>query len=235
MLYFLLDSILKCILIADVIERRFPNEFRNCIVETSYNLIYLYSKFEMFLSKTNCKLKKIIEENPTLSKLKQDFDLLMRPEKSLMFEWVKNGQLCDIISTDNNDLDFDFILFSWLNDTKKYINKKIIYDKNEGTSLSEESEIKFILVELKIGDIIHKVDLKTNEFNYYLVGNKFTKHFFTFYLKQYLKITQEIKDDDKITLKIIDHDVNTVELYFTDKNEYILLEKNGYKLSNKND
>ena len=60
MLYELLDATFKCLLIADVVERRFPAEFRNCIIETTFNLIYFYSNFEIFLSKTNCKLKKMI-------------------------------------------------------------------------------------------------------------------------------------------------------------------------------
>ena len=85
-------------------------------------------------------------------------------------------------------------------------------------------------MEFKIGDNEpYKVDLKTDKFNYYLVGNKFTKQFFIFYLKNYLEI-KEIKDD-KVNLKIIDHDINTFEIDFTDKNESIVLEKNGYQLS----
>ena len=76
--------------------------------------------------------------------------------------------------------------------------------------------------------------MKTDEFNFYLVGNSFTKQFFIYYLKQIVKSTEEIKDDDKINLKFIDHDVNTIDLDFTDKNENIILEKTGYKLSNLN-
>lgn len=240
MLYGLLDSIIKLVLITDVIERRFPDEFRNCIVETSCNLIYLYSNFEIFLSKTKCNLKKIIEENPTLSKIKHDFDLLMEPVTPPMYKYVKDGQFYDIIGSVNTtfDFDFDFILFSWLSDSKKYSNKKIIYEKNEKNeiaTLTEESDIKFMLVELKVGDTIHKIDLKTSDFNYYLVGNKFTKQFFIFYLKYYLKCIEQIKYDETIKLKIIDHDVNSIELDFTDKNESILIEKNSYKISNKND
>jgi hypothetical protein len=82
-----------------------------------------------------------------------------------------------------------------------------------------------------IGDNKHKVELKTNDFNYYLVGNKFTKEFFTYYLREHLKNNDEIKDDDKFSIKIIDHDVNTVELDFTHQNESILLGKNGYNKS----
>jgi hypothetical protein len=74
--------------------------------------------------------------------------------------------------------------------------------------------------------------LKTEEFNFYMIGNRFTKQFFIYYLTQILKISEEIKDDDKFSLKIIDHDVNTIELDFTEKNENIILEKTGYKLSN---
>jgi hypothetical protein len=47
-------------------------------------------------------------------------------------------------------------------------------------------------------------------------------------LTEILKITES---DDKFSLHIIDHLVNKVELDFSDKNDHILLEKTGYKLS----
>jgi hypothetical protein len=234
MLYELLNLFLTGFLITDVVERRFPVEFKNCVIEIAFYLVYLYSKLEIVLLKTNYKLTKFIESNFTLSKLKQYFDLLIKPKTPLIYECVKDGKLCNIISTNNNESDFDFILFYCLSHSKKYINTKIIYDKNELDCLTEESDIKFLLIELKIGDTTHKIDLKTNEINYYLDGNKFTKQFFIFYLKHYLKYMEEIKVDDKFILKFIDHDVNTIEFEFTDKNEYILLEKNDYKLSNNN-
>jgi hypothetical protein len=67
-----------------------------------------------------------------------------------------------------------------------------------------------------------------------VVGNSFNKQFFIYYLKEILKISEEIKDDDKFNLKILDHNVNTIEIDFTDQNENIILEKTGYKLSNLN-
>jgi hypothetical protein len=111
-----------------------------------------------------------------------------------------------------------------------------VYDLKEPLSFSEVSDIKFLLIELKVGENnSHKIDLKTDEFNFYMVGNSFNKQFFIYYLKQIVKSSQEIKDDDKISIKFIDHDVNTFELDFTDQNERILLEKPGYKLLNLND
>ena len=74
--------------------------------------------------------------------------------------------------------------------------------------------------------------MKTEEYNFYVVGNNLTKGFFVYYLKQILRISEEIKDNDKMSVKLIDKDVNVLEIIFTDKDESILLEKNGYKLLN---
>jgi hypothetical protein len=47
-------------------------------------------------------------------------------------------------------------------------------------------------------------------------------------LTEILKITESV---DNFSLHIIDHEVNTVDLDFSDENAYILLEKTDYKLS----
>jgi hypothetical protein len=90
-----------------------------------------------------------------------------------------------------------------------------------------------MLTEFKVGEKTYKIDMKTDEYNYYMIGNKFTKDFFIYYINQHLlsKYEQhEIDKNERYILKIIDHDVNSMTIDFTDKNECILLEKNGYKL-----
>jgi hypothetical protein len=237
MLTTLLRTGILAILLNDYLKRNYPNKYQDMIVSISYNLIYLYSKAQILYANLIKVVNKKIEENPNLLKLRNDFDLLMKPKTGIvtMLEYVKNGNPVNIIS-DKSDEDCDFIIYTWLDDTNTCVNKKIIYDLKEPLSFSEVSDIKFLLVELKIGEnISHKINLKTEEFNFYMVGNRFTKQFFVYYLKEILKINEEIKDDDKFSLKVIDNDVNTVELDFTDKNESILFEKNGYKLLNLND
>jgi hypothetical protein len=237
MLTTLLRTGILAILLNDYLKRNYPNKYQDMIVSISYNLIYLYSKAQILYANLIKVVNKKIEENPNLLKLRNDFDLLMKPKTGIvtMLEYVKNGNPVNIIS-DKSDEDCDFIIYTWLDDTNTCVNKKIIYDLKEPLSFSEVSDIKFLLVELKIGEnISHKINLKTDEFNFYMVGNRFTKQFFVYYLKEILKINEEIKDDDKFSLKVIDNDVNTVELDFTDKNESILFEKNGYKLLNLND
>jgi len=237
MLTTLLRTGVLALLLNDYLKRNYPNKYEEMIVSISYNLIYLYSKAQILYANLIKVLNKKIEENPNLLKLKNDFDLLMKPKSGIvtMIEYIKNGNPVNITS-DKSDDNCDFMIYSWLDDTKSCVNKKLIYDLKEPLSFSEVSDIKFLLVELKIGEnSSHKIVLKTDEYNFYIVGNTFTKQFFIYYLKQILKIGEEIKDDDKFNLKIIDHDVNTVELDFTDKNESILLEKSGYKLLNLND
>ena len=233
MLTTLLRTGILAILLNDYLKRNYPDKYQELIVSISYNLIYLYSKAQILYMNLIRVVNKKIEENPNLLKLRNDLDLLLKPKSGIitMLDYIKNGNSVNITS----DTECDFMIYSWLDNTKNCVNKKLVYDLKEPLSFTEVSDIKFLLIELKVGENnSHKIDLKTDEFNFYLVGNSFTKQFFIYYLKQIVKSTEEIKDDDKINLKFIDHDVNTIDLDFTDKNENIILEKTGYKLSNLN-
>ena len=94
----------------------------------------------------------------------------------------------------------------------------------------EASNVKFILVEVKIDDKTFKVELKTDESNYYIINNIFDKNFFIYYL-QYYRLHNLSKEDvekiDKLSVKLIDHNVNIVNLEITDKH-YIVIEKDSY-------
>ena len=233
MLTTLLRTGILAILLNDYLKRNYPDKYQELIVSISYNLIYLYSKAQILYMNLIRVVNKKIEENPNLLKLRNDLDLLLKPKSGIitMLDYIKNGNSVNITS----DTECDFMIYSWLDNTKNCVNKKLVYDLKEPLSFTEVSDVKFLLIELKVGENnSHKIDLKKDEFNFYLVGNSFTKQFFIYYLKQIVKSTEEIKDDDKINLKFIDHDVNTIDLDFTDKNENIILEKTGYKLSNLN-
>lgn len=223
-------GVLIGVLLADFLERRFPREFNNVITDVTLNVIYLYSKLQIYFSQINKKFNNYIESNPKLLEFKNKLDSVIGPSKIMVTEFIKNGELLNIIETDEKT--FDFGIISTFDNEKRYLNKKIIYNKDEKIERIERSDISFILVEIKIGEnTTYKIDLKTDAYNFYLVGNKFTKEFFIYYLKFYLKINDSINETEKITLKIIDHDVNTFTVDFTDKNESITLEKNGYNLS----
>jgi hypothetical protein len=221
-----LNSILICVLFLDMFERRFPVEFNNKLINISFKLIHFYSKIQLFFIKANKQLDKIMNSNQTLLKIKNDIENLLsyNSKSQVTIEFIKNGEIIDFI----NDKNFDFIIHSCFDKENNCLNKKIIYDE-EGDDEDEIicSDVKFILVELKIGDNLKfKIDLKTNEYNYYLVGNKFTKNFFIYYLKNYLKVNDYVSFGDKMILKIIDSNVETFEIDLS--NKCLLLRKQDW-------
>ena len=232
MISHLLNSFFIGVLFFEMLERRFPTQFQNIIMSVSYSGIYYFSKLQIFFGQFKRNLDTFIENNPSLLKMKEKLlSILLKPETEQVTKRyvVKNHKLYEL--TDTNGSNPDFIILSWVSHDKKCANKKIIYSNTDDILMIDNSDIKFLLIEFKVGDNqTFKIDLKTCEFNYYIVGNKFTKDFFIFYIKHYLHFNNDIKNSDKCSLKLIDHDVNTINLDFTDKNESILLEKNGYKV-----
>lgn len=227
--------LLGCLCI-EMIERRYPEHFRTILTDITFNAFYFYSKAQICFNKANKKLHDYIESNPTLSKIIHYIESKLTLSKnktethilgfSGMTIFIKNGELSDY---DN----CDFALFSQSHPDNKCANKMIIYgDINTPITMADVSDIKFMLIEITFREDTYKVYLKTDVFNFYLVGNIFTKSFFVYYLKQIISIREHIKDDDVIQLKIIDHNVDTLEITFTDKNESIILEQNGYKVIN---
>ena len=219
-------TFLLSLLLIDYLERTHPKKYDAFFITLSYNLIYVYSKAQIFYMNIVKTVNKKIEETPKLLKLKNDLDLLLNQKNGtvIMIECIKNGVLSDNLSM----TECDFALYSRLDDSKNCLNKKIVYDLDESIDVYEVSDIKFLLVELKIGTDTYKVDLKTDEYNFYIVGNRFTKQFFQYYLTEILKVTESVQG---FSVHIIDHSVNKVELDFSDENNHILLEKTEYKLS----
>jgi len=218
------------ILLNDFFDRRCPDEYKiftnqmtNLFVNVSFNCIYYYSKCQIFFSKyikTSAIYIKIMNAIKSITNnTKNDLDLL----------FVKNNF--------HYNFPIDFPNFVITSDTSKTPSpKRITYGEGDYKNVSfEESDIKFMLVEFKFDGNLHKIDLKTDMHNYYMVGNQFTKEFFIFYMNEYLlkKNKQHVTLDYlKYSVKIIDDDVNTININFTDKNECIVLEKKGYKVIN---
>ena len=233
MISFYLNKFLIGMLFIDMIERRFPDELKNFMVSLSYNVIYIYSKAQILFMKYNKKINEIIESNPSLLKIKNDFNLLIQSTKYRVnkLEFIKNGNLIE-----NKSTDYDFAIYSDLKINTICENKKIFQNNQQLTEDYEISNIQFMLIELLVGEKkTFKITLKNEKYNFYVVGNILSKDFFTYYLKNIhadkFDLTEESIKEDKITIKIIDHDVNKIEFYLTDKNDHIIIEKTSYKLN----
>jgi hypothetical protein len=204
------------IILLDIIQKRYSKQFKRFIIDFSFGCIYLFSKFQIVVIRLNNKLNTFIDENPFLLKIKNYINKILSEINYYNITVEYENKFCIKNYVENG-----------------FTYKKIIFDGQETTDLFELSDIKFILLEFSIGETDYdkyKIDLKTDSFTYYLVGNKFKKDFFIFYIKNHLNINDKAIKDDKCSLKIIDPHINSVNFEFKNENDSIMLEKNGYKL-----
>lgn len=223
----LLRTIIFGALLNDYLKRTYPKKYEEILVTVSFNTVYAFSVIQIKIKQAQ---NYILNSNPRFSKLLETYNKT-RIKNSIDF--VLNGKVIFSTTILRTDIDhpknYDFIIYS---DCKSR-NKKLLTDVSVDEKCDYEmSDIRFILVELKICDNTYKIDLKSDNYNFYVVGNCFTKNFFVYYLTEILKPTQQFDNDNKFIIKIIDHNIDTIEFEFTDKNENIILEKNGYKLLN---
>ena len=128
----------------------------------------------------------------------------------------------------------NFIIYNVIN--KGCILKKIITNNNVNKNIInvfEEVNYKlFLLIEFNVGEKdVYKIELKTDKYNYCIVNNILNKDFFIYYIKYHLpNLSCLINDTDQCSVKLIDYDVKIIYIFFTDKNESILLEKEGCKI-----
>jgi hypothetical protein len=201
-------------------------DFKIFIINLSYNFINLVSKFQIYFFKINKELNKIINQYPLLLTLKNSII-----SKTIVndIEIFKDGvPYQEIIN------DYDFVIYSNNdNGNSEVINKIILDNKSNIFEKYELSNIKFMLLQLNVGDkLSFIIDLKKNNYNFYVVGNSFNLKFFEYYVKSIMKENFVFKDDDKITLNILDQNVNNIDIELKPKNQSILLEKSDYQIIN---
>ena len=223
----LLRTFLFAALLNDYVKRTYPKKYEDFLVTASFNTIYAFSVIQIKIKQAQ---KYILNANPRLTKLLETYNKTLIKNT---IDFILDGKIIFSTTILTPDIDhpkkYDFILFSDSATSNKKILESVDANKNYDY---EMSDIRFMLIELKIGDNTYKIDLKSDVYNFYVVGNCFTKQFFVYYLTEILHHCDHINTETKFSIKLIDHDVNAIEFDFTDKNESILLEKNGYTLLN---
>jgi hypothetical protein len=119
---------------------------------------------------------------------------------------------------------YDLIIFSDNLSDSNCINK-IHYVDFPTRILYETSNVKFISVNLTYNTNEYTIDLKTDEYNHYIVDNVLNKDFFKYYLTNVLQIKIEDEFDYKVT--IIDQDANFIDLYPKD---VLVFKENSYEI-----
>lgn len=220
-------------MIFNKIMNYFKNLNNNYIINSSLHVIYIYSNFQI---KYNIVMK-IIRNSELYKKLKMNINNIYRYYKRIReIEYITNGDVLLNFSKNNNVYlsccnDLSFFIFSDINNYDNRINKVILKSIPQMYKY-EISNVHLLLIELIIDENIYRIYLSTEQYNYYIVDNIIDKNFCLYYLKNNLynnTINNENINEKRVILKIIDEDVNVLEIDLN-KNEYLKILKDKYKI-----
>ena len=209
-------------------HRTYPEQYKAKMINMSYNLIYLFSKCQILTNKTSIKFNELINSN---QQLKQIVDNIYKKkvESNQIYKIDTNGDSTMNYYTDNFVYDEHYMYIYADNETKNDTGcvNMVILHKQPVLINYEPSNIKLLLLEVKINGNAYKLDLKTDSYNYYIVDNILDKTFFIHFLKKNKICNIENEDTCKVDIKIIDHHVNTQELEITNYS-FIIIKKDDY-------
>lgn len=245
------------LLINEYLQHKYPEKYNQLLVFASYNLIYLYSRGQLFFIKVNNNMRKLIEEHSTkYPELSHHLNKILKNDKieqKNTVEYIFNGKQIfkdnlDNVNFTSRPIEYDFIIITE-NENKHectYKNKRIIKKIEDWDNSFEESNIRFVLTEATMKetdqtdkkdreqeqkeeeDDAIKVEFKTNEYNFYIVNNVFDEKFMIYFLTTYY--TEEFKQVDfKLQdISLSILDENVVGFDFNIKNDYIYIAKTNY-------
>jgi hypothetical protein len=98
-----------------------------------------------------------------------------------------------------------------------------MYDLYEEGVVCEKTDYTFVLFEVIIDEETYKIELKSDTYNYYVVGNVFNKTIISYLLKTYF----DLDDVTEYKVRLLDHNVESIEF---DEQKSLELNKEAYKI-----
>lgn len=240
----------ESLLFLRIVKLYFSEQFKKTVFSLIKNTIYGYSVIELKLN----KLLKYININerfsvfyttfvnyidarskstPIYNILNNIFHKTTLPE----IEFIRNGKVGHTATKkslvlkllDNSVMleNYDFIVYS--DYTNKCVNKRIIQTKDllqlDTDFKYTVSNVKFLLMELTLPEnMFIKINLKTDQYNYYVVGNTIDSSFFKYFLSNHHNLNDADLTDS--TVSIIDNNVNRIE--YSCEKENVRIELDNY-------
>lgn len=237
----------------------FYNKIKTVILKVVYKLLYIYSvcqinsnKFYNFISPYIRSLQNIPQlfleqsshtsDNTISNEINTIIDVYDNTTLKQIFEKRLTKKFTEMNFNNLKCLDsfsnYTMIVTDSSRDKQNNINKKKIIcdDYLEKYEFNFDlSEITFVALYLNYNNERYNINLKINDFNFYIVGNIINKTFLQYYLKNILQNDICIDTDSEelrlsYKLELMDHEVNMLSLTAT---QYIIIEKNGYSVGEK--
>jgi len=208
------------------------NELNDILFNSLFQLMHLYSRVIIVYNKN---IKPILFSfftffNNIINKPKFESKIEFF-NKSILInkDYINNIFINDNFYLLKNELepqDYDLIIFTDMN-TLQHINK-ICFRKFPSSLLYEQSNIKFLSINLLYQNQSIEIILQNNLYNFYIVNNIIDKKFLFYFMKNIINYKLNCNENDFIyKLTIIDQNVNIKNL---DQNCNIVFEKNNYEI-----
>ena len=213
------------------------NKVKSICIKLIYNIIYFYSACQIKCNQAYNYLLPYFKNDEVIDKVtmeqfntdtgelltitKHILDIADKFENKL-FIVSKN-----IINNVGNNVSGD----DGLGSNNILMTNKLIIDKNNICLSFDTSNITFIALYLNYNGQRYNINLKTDDVNYYLVGNKIDKNFVKYYINTVLCLKFSYAEPEIKTyeLELMDHEVNIV--YLTSE-QSIIIDKDGYHIIN---
>ena len=219
----------------------FPDHFKliqkkllNFSIKIAYNIIYFYGVCQIKCNQMYNYILPYFKKYNIFSFISDNSELTIKEEEIEVeiFDTVSN---IIVLKKELDKMELDKMEFLnpvvILISQSSNINKKILYDlKSENLNKQFDlSEITFIALYLNYNNVRYQINLKTDTYNYYLVGNVINKFFLQYYINTVLNnINFTIDDKKSYSLELMDHEVNMIYLDIEDS---IIIEKNSYHIN----
>ena len=205
------------------------NWINNTIMYISYNLIYYITGLQILCNKSYKLIKPFVlfihsftNNSNAYNSTTHNYNIFIIANGIVMLTTNKEKITNDVLNYNNQNINFDFVLYSHVNNKVLYKIFPTIYEYN---ILS----YKFINAEL-ISKSQQKINISfvTSSYNYFIENNFIDKHFILYFMNTHYKdfmITLPPDDLNEYTMNIIDDKINIIEISNLDT---ILLKKNKY-------
>jgi hypothetical protein len=198
----------------DVMERRYPGYVSRILSDVMIYSIYAFSHMQMYSFQVFANLNEFVDTNYFLREVKKS--LLSQQMVEEVITWKA---LTIFIKRPENLHKISYAAGTAWNHQDTNNEEKM-----------ESSSSKFMLLECRFGNTTtsYKIDLKTDNHDYYVVGNEFNREFFVFFVSYYFNV-KDVTESDACHIRLIDHEVNSVEVIFPPYgSECIVLENTTY-------
>jgi hypothetical protein len=190
-------------LTTSIVNKNYPGFYKQLAVGVAYNFIRLYSKAELFY-KNNIKSLQINNTNEFITFIDNNTSVLVL-------------EADEVLKLDKFP-DCDFIIYQDAENNFSFSNE--LY---EGSLECEVTDYTFMLIEVLVGEETYKLDLKTDDYNFYVVGNVFNQTIVCYLLKKFY----DLDDVTQYHVKILDNNVESIEF---DEQKSLSFKKDSYEI-----